>query len=282
MDESRDEDFAAGRTRARGRYMLAGMALRNGVLVIGPTHWSATVRTSDGSLRNAVRRKPVFASKVQGLPGVRGAARLAEMLAVLPAVRLALPEARLPMESGVMAGTSIASSVAMRSLRRRYGPTLAVDLVGSAVSLGLLLASVRGGELACYHGAEHKAIGGYEQSIPAAEATREHARCGTHLAVPMLAINAIATEGARLVLPRSPQAAALAGAMVGVAASTELMRRMQRGDDSRISRAAHSLGMRLQTMASTREPDASQLAVAEHALTQLLQAEDRQHAHRAA
>ena len=47
--------------------------------------------------------------------------------------------------------------------------------------------ALRGGDLASYHGVEHKAIGGYEDDCDAAEATKEHDRCGSNLVAPMLA-----------------------------------------------------------------------------------------------
>ena len=37
---------------------LGGMALRNGLLVHGPTHWAAAVRTDDGEVRVASGPKP--------------------------------------------------------------------------------------------------------------------------------------------------------------------------------------------------------------------------------
>ena len=37
---------------------LGGMALRNGLLVHGPTHWAAAVRAGDGEIRVASGRKP--------------------------------------------------------------------------------------------------------------------------------------------------------------------------------------------------------------------------------
>src|SRR5215212_293626 len=78
---------------------LGGMALRNGLLVHGPTHWAAAVRAGDGSIRIASGAK-ARARGVEGVPGVRGLARLGEAFAVIPAVKRALPEARLPFQDG--------------------------------------------------------------------------------------------------------------------------------------------------------------------------------------
>ena len=76
---------------------LGGMALRNGVLVHGPTGWGCAVRIRDGSLKVAAEKKRIVASRIKN-PLLRGPARLAEALAVLPAVKRRLPEAKLPFE----------------------------------------------------------------------------------------------------------------------------------------------------------------------------------------
>src|SRR5207253_4090960 len=78
---------------------LGGMALRNGLLVHGPTHWAAAIRTRDGAIRVASGPKPELGAKAtRRLPGIRGVAKLAEAFAVIPIVKRALPEAQLPMQ----------------------------------------------------------------------------------------------------------------------------------------------------------------------------------------
>ena len=50
---------------------LGGMALRNGLLVHGPTHWAAAVRTDDGELKVASGRKPdLGGAAAERIPGV--------------------------------------------------------------------------------------------------------------------------------------------------------------------------------------------------------------------
>ncbi len=66
---------------------LGGMALRNGLLVHGPTSWAAAVRAPDGTLHAASGRKPELPAAALRLPLVRGVARMGEMLALLPIVR---------------------------------------------------------------------------------------------------------------------------------------------------------------------------------------------------
>ncbi|MDP9293798.1 MAG: hypothetical protein M3O90_05125, partial [Actinomycetota bacterium] len=71
---------------------LGGMALRNGLLVHGPSHWAAAVRTGAGDVKVASGRKPRLRG-VDGVPGFRGIVRLAEAVAVIPLVKRALPMA---------------------------------------------------------------------------------------------------------------------------------------------------------------------------------------------
>ena len=83
---------------AEGKLRLGGMALRNGLLIHGPTHWAASVRDDAGEIRTASGRKPRVQG-VDGVPGVRGVVRLGEAFVVIPLVKRALPAARLPFES---------------------------------------------------------------------------------------------------------------------------------------------------------------------------------------
>ncbi|MCW2989529.1 MAG: hypothetical protein JWM73_123, partial [Solirubrobacterales bacterium] len=78
---------------------LGGMALANGLLVHGPGHWSAAIRGRDGEIHVASGRKPRLRAAARDLPGLRGVAGMAEAVIVIPLVRRALPEARLPFES---------------------------------------------------------------------------------------------------------------------------------------------------------------------------------------
>ena len=66
---------------------LGGMALRNGLLVHGPTHWAAAVRTDAGELKVASGRKPDLGGRAsERLPGIRGGVKRAEAMAVIPLV----------------------------------------------------------------------------------------------------------------------------------------------------------------------------------------------------
>src|SRR3954447_22084810 len=78
---------------------LGGMALRNGLLIHGPTHWAAAVRDREGGIEVASERKPELAPRlVAKLPGLRGPIKLAEAMLVVPLARRRLPSARMPFE----------------------------------------------------------------------------------------------------------------------------------------------------------------------------------------
>src|SRR3954470_4354842 len=108
------------------------MALRNGLLVHGPTHWAAAVRADDGSVKAASGPKPRVTT-FDDVPGLRGLVRLAEAFAVIPLVKKGLPEAKLALENpsvlGVAAGASIAGS-----LLKRRAPGLSGDLGAALIS----------------------------------------------------------------------------------------------------------------------------------------------------
>jgi len=82
---------------AAEKVRLGGMALANGVLVHGPSAWACAVRTDDGELKVVARRKRFSGAKIES-PLLRGPARLADALSIIPQLRRALPEARLPFD----------------------------------------------------------------------------------------------------------------------------------------------------------------------------------------
>jgi uncharacterized protein YqhQ len=249
------------------------MALRNGLLVHGPTHWAAAVRAADGSIGVASGRKPRAAGFVTALPGARGVIRLGEAMAVIPLVKRALPEAQLPFQNapvlGVMAGAAVAGSV----VRRRAGGVRG-EVAAAAISLVPSLVALRGGDLAAYHGVEHKAIAAYEHGDQdAAEAAKEHDRCGSHLMAPMLAAN---IAGAALLKklvdrPRPVHGAALSLASVGLA--VEVFAWSERHNASKAAKALRVPGHELQRLIGTREPSAAQLEVGRAALGEILRVE---------
>ena len=164
------------------------------------------MRDDAGEIRTASGRKPRLRA-VDGVPGVRGVVRLGEAFVVIPLVKRALPAAKLPFESpsvlAVAAGASLTGALLRRRLRGPIGETAAATL-----SLAPAVLALRGGELAAYHGVEHKAIAAYEsadEDADAADAAKEHDRCGSHLVTPLLASN---IAGALLVRQRAREARA--------------------------------------------------------------------------
>src|SRR5438105_129187 len=97
-------------TMADEKIRLGGMALANGVLVHGPNAWACAIRTPEGELKVESAYKGFRAAEVER-PFLRGPARLAEVMLLLPQVRRALPEARLPFERPRVLATMLGSAV---------------------------------------------------------------------------------------------------------------------------------------------------------------------------
>src|SRR5579875_1790010 len=233
---------------AEEKIRLGGMALPNGVLVHGPHAWACAIRSEDGRVEVASARKRFRAAGVTS-PFLRGPARLAEALALLPQVKAKLPAAQLPLEN----------------------PGTLASLLGAAVaSVAPAVLALRSGELAAYHGAEHISIGSYEHG---GRAQREHERCGGHLVGPLVATSALGSSLAGLApepLRRHAQVVAQLGAL---AATTELFGWMTRHPSHPLARALAKPGHELQHRLSTAEPSAEQLEVAEAALAACLELE---------
>jgi uncharacterized protein YqhQ len=250
---------------------LGGMALRNGLLVHGPTHWAAAVRTKKGEIRVASGRKPAIGSSV-GMPGVRGIAKLAEAFAVIPLVKRALPEARLPMQDARTLGTMAAAAAAGHGLRAAGPRTVARETAIAGISLLPAMLALRGGDLASYHGVEHKAIAAYEQDDDAANAQKEHDRCGSNLVAPMLASAVAGNVAVRRAGLRGP-AADGAVALGSMAIAVELFGWAERHPDSRLTRLLRRPGHEIQRAVGTREPTPEQLEVGRAALEEILRVE---------
>jgi uncharacterized protein YqhQ len=250
---------------------LGGMALANGVLVHGPTAWGCAVRGEDGVLRTASGRKLFAAARLES-PLVRGPARLLEAIAVLPQVKRALPEAKLPFERPAVLAAVAASAVGARALREteKLG-SVARELAGGLISVAPALFALRGGELASYHGAEHISIGTYEHG----EARpKEHERCGSHLVGPLLATTAAGNALAGAAPSRFRRPARIVAQFGALAASTEIFGWMTRHPDHPLSRALARPGHELQHRVATAEPTPEQLEVARAALEACLALED--------
>jgi len=248
---------------------LGGMALQNGVLVHGPRTWGAAVRLPDGTIKTASGPKPRLGVG-DSVPLVRGALRLAEAFAVLPAMKRGLPEARLPFERPAVAVALVAASTGASLVRRSSLPLVPREAAVVMASLAPALVALRGEELTAYHGAEHVSIGSYETGE---RASKEHDRCGSHLVGPLTIATALAGAAAELAPARHRTAARLVGAVGAVGAAVEVFGWMARNPERRLSRALARPGTELQRRLSTSEPSAAQLEVAEAALQTVIAAE---------
>jgi uncharacterized protein YqhQ len=254
---------------------LGGMALRNGLLIHGPTHWAAAVRGPGGAIEVASSPKPVLAPRLTGrVPLLRGPIRLAEAMAVVPIVRRRLPAARLPFEDRRVIAAIAATLAASSLLRRRVPATALREGILQAIGTVPALVALLDSDLAAYHGVEHKAIGAYEQgSDDPAGAPKEHRRCGSNLIAPMIVLSA----GGTVLLERlveKPGPLARAGVGIGGAGiAVEMFAWSDRHSETALARAFHMPGYEIQRLIATREPTPEQLEVGIAALAEILRVE---------
>jgi uncharacterized protein YqhQ len=258
------------------RMRLGGMALRNGLLIHGPTHWAAAVRGPDGTVQVASQPKPVLAPGLAArLPGLRGPLKLAEALAVLPLVRRRLPAARLPFEDARVVAAVGATLLATAALRKRFGSSTlregAVQAIGAVPALVALLDR----DLAAYHGVEHKAIAAYEQGIDdPAGVPKEHDRCGSNLLAPMMLLSAGGTVLLERVVERPGPVARAAVGLAGASVAVEMFAWSDRHHGDPLAEAFHTPGREIQRLIATKEPTPAQLQVGVAALAEILRAEN--------
>jgi uncharacterized protein YqhQ len=254
---------------------LGGMALRNGLLIHGPTHWAAAVRDRDGNVVVASERKPELAPRLAArVPGVRGPLKLAEAMAVLPLVRRRMPAARLPFENlrvAVAVGaTLVISGIVRKRLRGsvREGLAQAIGAVPAVVAL-------MDRDLAAYHGVEHKAIAAYEQGIDdPAGVPKEHDRCGSNLIAPMMLLSAGGTLLLERLVEKPGPLARGAVSLGGASLAVEMFVWSDRHHGSPLAEAFHTPGREIQRLLATKEPTPEQLEVGVAALAEILRVED--------
>jgi uncharacterized protein YqhQ len=268
--------MAAGEDKAKAKKLrLGGMALRNGLLVHGPTHWAAAVRRPDGSIEVASERKPeLVPGLVAKIPGLRGPVKLAEAMLVLPLVRRKVRAARLPFEDKRVLGAT-AATLALSSLVRRTRPaTAAREGVIQAIGVVPALVALSDRDLAAYHGAEHKAIAAYEQGIEdVAAVPKEHDRCGSNLIVPMMLLSAVGTILLeRLVDKPSNLTRTLVG-LAGASLAVEAFAWSDRHHGEPLAEAFHTPGREIQRLWATKEPSPEQLEVSLAAMAEILRVE---------
>lgn len=258
---------------------LGGMALANGLLVHGPTHWAAAIREPDGSVRVASGPKPRFArGALAEVPVVRGVLRMAEAMAVIPAARRGTPGARLPMERLPVAAAVAASAVATVLARRRVRSIIGQELVSTVAGLAPALVALRASDAAMWHGVEHKSIAAYEEGgaaelARAASHPKEHRRCGSNLVLPLMGASVLVNTALRTVVPRPTMAMRLGATAVSLGAAVELFSFATRRPSNPVSRAVHGVGHFMQARFATVEPAAADMSVGQAAMEEILRLE---------
>jgi uncharacterized protein YqhQ len=260
---------------AAPKLRLGGMALRNGLLVHGPTSWAAAARGDDGRIEVASGSKPSFAQgRLGATPLLRGPLRLAEAFAVVPIARRRLPSARLPLEDPRVIFAAIATAGASAAIRKLRPATLAREAGLTLLGVIPAMAALRDHDLAAYHGVEHKAIGAYERGSPdPADVPKEHERCGSNLIGPLLLFSIAGQAAVERLVERPGSTSRAVAAVASVSASVEVFAYAERNPDSGLGRAVHRAGHEIQRVLSTREPSPDQLEVGALALDALLREE---------
>jgi uncharacterized protein YqhQ len=262
-------------TEETEKLRLGGMALRNGLLIHGPTHWAAAVRRPDGSLEIASEAKPELAPEFAAkFPGLRGPLRLADALAVLPMVRRRMPSARLPFEDLRVVGTVGLTLLLTSVLRKRLGSSALREAMVQGVGAAPAVVALLDRDLAAYHGVEHKAIAAYEQGIEdPTDVPKEHDRCGSNLIAPMMLLSIGGTVVLERIVERpSPVARAVVG-LAGASIAVEMFAWSDRHHGDPLAEAFHTPGREIQRLIATKEPTAEQLEVGVAALAEILRAE---------
>lgn len=258
---------------------LGGMALRNGLLVHGPTHWAAAVRGAGGDVTVRSGRKPrLVRGPVGSVPLVRGVLRLAEALAVLPAVRTGTPGARFAVESPAAGAGVVVSLVGGAVSRRVLRSPVAQEVAAAFFGVVPAIATLRGSDAAAWHAVEHKSIAAYEAGGPdavadAAAHPKEHERCGSNLVLPLVVTNTLANVAVRTLAPRAGTGTRAAAACVGAGLAVEALVFSLAHPRHPLSRALAATGHAIQARFVTREPDAATLDVGRRAMDALLDAE---------
>ncbi len=254
---------------------LGGMALRNGLLIHGPTHWAAAVRDRHGDIQVVSGPKPELAPRLAArLPGLRGPLKLAEALVVLPLVRRRLPAARLPFEDRRVVTAIGATLVATTALRRKLAMSAMREGLVQAIGVVPAMVALMNRDLAAYHGVEHKAIAAYEQGIDdPATVPKEHDRCGSNLIAPMMLLSVGGTVLLERLVERPGPLARAGVGLGGASLAVELFAWSDRHHGTPLAEAFHTPGREIQRHLATREPTPEQLQVGVAALAEILRAE---------
>ena len=253
---------AADAVTAKDKLRLGGMALRNGLLVHGPTHWAAAVRTDAGRAQGRLRaeaapaRRRRRARRARARPprrGVRGhPARQAR-----PARGPAAVRGRRPWSGWRPARRSparcCAAARAASPARRR--PALIVARAGAVRA-----ARRRARRLPRRRAQGDRRLRGRRGGRR--RRAKEHERCGSHLVAPMLVVQPRrhAAAATRRASGRAPLAGG-AVALASTAAAVEVFAWSERHAGTPVARALKRRASSSSALIGTREPDERQLEV---------------------
>ncbi len=258
---------------------LGGMALANGLLVHGPTHWAAAVRARDGQITVGSGRKPRFArGPFAQIPVVRGVMRMAEAIAVVPAARRGTPGARLAMEDISVGISMVGAALAAAAARRGLKSVAMQESIGAIAGLAPALVALRASEAALWHGVEHKSIAAYEDGGPgevarAAAHAKEHERCGSNLVLPLMVSSVCVNTALRVLVRRPPLGLRLGATALSVGAAVEVFSFAIRRPNHPVARVVQRVGHTLQARFATKEPGPDDLAVGRAAMDEILRLE---------
>lgn len=268
-----------------------GRALRNGVMMVGPSSVAVAVRKADGRIETAVEPFHMPGQWSRNIPFVRGLVSFGGMLKL--AKISAQLEARLN-EGGSRVNAiipqlapGIGAALADRltgELARRADPRLVVPIEAvGGIALPFVAFGISGkmpgvDQVWRYHGAEHKAVNTAEAGLDltpenAAAMSRVHPRCGTVMAFWGIVGGALAKS----LVGKMPngRARTIAGAVAGplvLSTAYEVVRLGALYKDHPIGRRIFSPAWQSQRL-TTSEPEQAELEVAVAALQAVVDAE---------
>ncbi len=255
---------------------LGGMALRDGVMLQSERRWAAAVRKPDGRIvvYSGDKARLPGRALLTRLPVVRGLARLAEAMAVLPGLRRRVGAPVLPQEDPRLLAATVASALGTALVRRsRRGSPVAREAAIMGMSLAPVLLALRDSELSRFHGAEHKSVAAYETGGAAPQAAKEHERCGSNLLGPLVITNLAANVMLRRAGKQSRPVPVLVAGLASIGTAAELFAWMARHRGNPLADVLRRPGLELQRRFTTREPSEEQLDVAQAALQELMRLE---------
>lgn len=283
MNATDNETTRTPEPGTRNHVRIGGLALENGVLFQSARYWSVGVRAGDGSIRVSSGDKtlPGPAAALKRLPLLRAAAGLAETAALLPRARASGGKLPLPFGSPEATASLIVSMAGAMWVKKRAGRTLPpviAELAITALTLVPSMIVLRRSRALQYHAAEHKSINAYETSggldrEDARDARTEHARCGSNVMAPALALMTAGNLLAQRFMHRPGSRTRLGISLVSLSGAIEAVQWAARHPQSRWSRLLTGVGGSLQSLVTTREPSEDQLAVSMAALNELLRLE---------